>query len=285
LIRLISILKEIYIDEGIVKVPQEVLSKSKDAYDYIFKNLETLKTKSEGKNWDNPYIDSKFKDYFQLKDLKGQDLKVTIGFYNNPKDAGAGRMDTREDILLINLPFLTDVEDFETLIEHELVHAMDPKVRDVHVYDKIKSKGAEPVGSRLPLSKTDSTDKSEFERNYEKYTKSPWEFDAFTAPLVNTVKVNFAKIKSNPEKAKQYKILIINLLSDLKTTDIKNLETLMDGDKYKGLKWFFSKYKWAPTNQDKARISYYTALYNIKQWTTDEKLYKRFTSRLGKELS
>lgn len=283
MIKLLDILKEIHIDEGIVKVPQEVLSKAKDAYEYISKNLENLKSKSEGKKWNTPYFIPKFDGYFQLKDLKGQDLKVDIGFYNDPQDVGAARMDTRNDVLLVNLYFPMDLEGFEDTVEHELVHAMDPKVRDVHVYDKIKSKGAEPAGVVLRLSKTG--EKSEFEQNYEKYTKSPWEFDAFTAPLVNTVKANFAKIKSNPEKAKQYKTLIINLLSDLKTTDIKNLETLMDGDKYKGLKWFFSKYKWAPVNQDKARTSYYTALYNMKQWATDEKLYKRFTSRLGKELA
>jgi len=74
LIKLLDILKEIHIGEGIVKVPQEVLSKIKDVYDYISKNLENLKSKSEGKNWDDPYIDSKFKNYFQFKDLKGQDL-------------------------------------------------------------------------------------------------------------------------------------------------------------------------------------------------------------------
>jgi len=45
LIKLLDILKEIHIDEGIVKVPQEVLSKIKDVYDYISKNLENLKSK------------------------------------------------------------------------------------------------------------------------------------------------------------------------------------------------------------------------------------------------
>ncbi len=257
MIKLLDILKEIHIDEGIVKVPQKVLSKIKDVYDYISKNLENLKSKSEGKNWDNPYIDSKFKDYFQLKDLKGQDLKVTIGFYNNSKDAGAGRMDTTKDILLINLPFFTDVEEFEDLIEHELVHAMDPKVRDVKIFGKMYAKkGAEPG-------------------EFEKYAKSPWEFDAFTAPLVNKLVLNLKKVPN-------FKNTLIQLLSDIRSRSINDI---VNDEKYGQLSYLFSKKEWTEENYPKIFEEYMFELQKMKTWATKPTLYKRFTSRLGKELS
>jgi hypothetical protein len=295
MIKLINILQEI-IDEGIVKVPQEVLSKSKEAYDYISKNLENLKQKSEGRNFNNPYIDSKFKDYFQFKDLKNQDLKITIGFYNDPKDVGSARMDTNKDILLINLPFLTDFEDFEEMIEHELVHAMDPKLKDIHIYrgkklfnlsksnpglkfkGGIAKKGAEPTGStfKRSLSKSNpSAIKSELEKNYEKYIKSPWEFDAFTAPLVN-------KLVSNIKSTPSLKNTLINLLSDIKS---KNIKDIMDDKKYEQMPYIFSKKEWKTENFPSIQNEYHNELYKLKIWSTKPTLYKRFTSRLGKEIA
>ena len=257
MIKLLDILREIHIDEGIVKVPQEVLSKIKDVYDYISKNLENLKSKSEGKNWDDPYIDSKFKNYFQFKDLKGQDLKVTIGLYNNPEDAGAGRMDTTKDILLINLPFFTDFEEFEDLIEHELVHAMDPKVRDVKIFGKMYAKkGAEPG-------------------EFEKYAKSPWEFDAFTTPLVN-------KLVLNLKKAPSLRNTLIQLLSDIRS---KSINDIINDEKYGQLSYLFSKREWTEENYPRIFQEYTFELQKMKTWATKPTLYKRFTSRLGKELA
>jgi len=257
LIKLLDILKEIHIGEGIVKVPQEVLSKIKDVYDYISKNLENLKSKSEGKNWDDPYIDSKFKNYFQFKDLKGQDLKVSIGLYNNPEDAGAGRMDTTKDILLVNLPFFTDFEEFEDLVEHELVHAMDPKVRDVKIFGKMYAKkGAEPG-------------------EFEKYAKSPWEFDAFTTPLVN-------KLVLNLKKAPSLRNTLIQLLSDIRS---KSINDIINDEKYGQLSYLFSKREWTEENYPRIFQEYTFELQKMKTWATKPTLYKRFTSRLGKELA
>ena len=43
MIKLINILKEIYLDEAIVRVPQEILDKGKEAFNYIKSHLEDLK--------------------------------------------------------------------------------------------------------------------------------------------------------------------------------------------------------------------------------------------------
>jgi hypothetical protein len=276
MIKLKDILLEIQLEEAIVKVPQEILSKSKDIFNYIKQNLENLKTKSS-KDYRQSYIDPKFKDYFKFKDLKNQDLIVSIGLYNDSEDVGAGRMDTVNDILLVNLAYFRtdDFEDFEDLIEHELVHAMDPKLRDMHVYKGIAKKGTEVAGTKLNLSK--SGGKSEYEMNLEKYLKSPWEFDAFTAPLINTIKFNIDKFPNDPT----YKKLLIQLLSDIKT---KSIEQIIDDEKYEKLPWFFSKKEWDPKNWDIILNAYKWELSKIKTWSTKPTLYQRFTKRLGTEL-
>ena len=292
MIKLKDILLEIELEEKIVKVPQTILATSKEAFNYIKQNLERFKNQAP-KDYFNPDIDPKFKDYFKLKDLKNQDLSISIGFYNDPKDAGAGRMDTSNDILLLNLAFF-DPEDlpyFIELIEHELVHAMDPKIKDMGIYAPkidpitgkerggIAKKGAEVGGSKLRVSKTGG--KTEYERNLEKYFKSPWEFDAFTAPLVNTIKFNLQKIRDSNQK-QDYKSLINNLLSDIKT---KSVEQIFSDPKYETLPWFFSKQKWDAKNGEAAKKAFYSELYKMKVWANKPTLYQRFTKRLGQEIT
>jgi len=281
MIKLKDILKEIELEEGIVKVPQAILAKSKEAFNYIKQNLKSFKIKSS-KEWNNPYIDPKFKDYFKFKDLKNQDLIISIGFYNDSNDVGAGRMDTNNDILLINLAYFNpeNFPEFLDLLEHELVHAMDPKVRDQRLFGIMYAKkGAEPDGSKLNLSK--SGGKSEFETNLDKYYKSPWEFDAFTAPLINNIKFNLQKIQ-DPNSKQEYIKLINNLLSDIKT---KSTEQISNNTKYEKLPWFFSKHKWDAKNSDIVINTYNFELDKIKRWSSEPKLYQRFTKRLGTELT
>ena len=281
MIKLLDLLNEIKLEEAIINVPQAVLAKSKEAFNYIKSNLERFKIKSP-KSYDNPYIDPKFKNYFKFKDLKNEDLIVSIGFYNDPKDVGAGRMDTSNDILLLNLAYFNpeNFPEFLEILEHELVHAMDPKVRDQRLFGVMYAKkGAEPGGSRLNISK--SGGKSEFETNLDKYYKSPWEFDAFTAPLINNIKFNLQKIQ-DPNSKQEYKKLINNLLSDIKT---KSIDQIFNDPKYEKLPWFFSKQKWDVKNGDAVNNAYFDNLNKIKAWVTKPTLYQRFTKRLGQEIT
>jgi len=280
MIKLLDLLKEVSLDETIVRVPQEILDKGKEAFNYIKSNLENLKTKLPN-DYKKPYINSKFKDYFKFKDLKNQDLIVSIGLYNDSKDRGLGRMDTINDILLINLAYFNtdDLEDFEDTVEHELVHAMDPKVRDQKLFGVLYAKkGADPTGSTfkrsLDKNNLGTLSKSEFEKNYEKYLKSPWEFDAFTSPLIN-------KLATNIKKSPEYRDILLKLLSNIKTQDINSL---INKDEYKQMPWFFSKKEWTSENWLSINQEYLAELYKIKTWSTKPTLYKRFLSRLGKEL-
>ena len=139
-------------------------------------------------------------------------------------------------------------------------------------------KGAEPDGSKLNLSK--SGGKSEFETNLDKFYKSPWEFDAFTAPLINNIKFNFQKIQ-DPNSKQEYIKLINYLLSDIKT---KSIEQISNDTKYEKLPWFFSKHKWDAKNSDIVTNTYNYELEKMKRWSSEPKLYQRFTKRLGTEL-
>jgi len=256
MIKLADILREVALEEKIIQVPQEVLDKSKSLYDYV-NRIKDRVLKKGTIQYTKPHIDSKLKNYFQLKDLKGTDLIITVGLYNDPEDAGAGRMDTTKDVLLINLPFLKDYEEFEDLIEHELVHAMDPKVRDVHIFGKMYAKkGAEPD-------------------QFEKYVKSPWEFDAFTAPLVNKIKASLNKIG---DQKQSYTKLLIQMLSDLKTQDTN---TVIQNEEYMPLAWLFTKADWKEENWDQAWSAYSNEIAKIKVWTTKPTLYKRFLQRIA----
>ena len=254
-----TVIYENQIQEKIVKVPQEAIDKVDDLYNYIDKIKDKVLKKGT-LNYTKPYIDTKLKNFFQLKDLKGEDLNVTVGLYNDDQDAGAGRMDTTKDVLLINLPFLSDAQEFEDTIEHELVHAMDPKVRDVHIFGKMYAKkGAEPD-------------------QFEKYVKAPWEFDAFTAPLINKLKYTTSKLG---DKKREYINLLSQMFSSLKT---QGYESTMQDDKYVPLAWLFTKKEWGEENWDAAWSEYSNELNKISKWVTKPTLYKQFLKRLGTEL-
>ena len=109
---------------------------------------------------------------------------------------------------------------------------------------------------------------------YEKYLKSPWEFDAFTAPLINKLVFN---IKRSPE----YRDILLNLLSDIKS---KSIDDIIKDEKYEKMPWFFSKKEWTSENYPSIEQEYKSELNKMKIWSTKPTLYKRFTSRLGKEL-
>ena len=257
MIKLADLLKETLEEANIIQVPEEVLSKLEGVYDYAKKYEEKLK-QAAPEDYNDPFIPSTYNKYLKFNDLSGKPIAVSIGFYNNPNDAGAGRMDTTKDIMLINLAYFGDKDDFLDLGEHELVHAMDPKVRDVKIFGKMyPKKGAEP------------------DKDVEKYLKSPWEFDAFTAPLVNKLKSNLNKDGKN--KAHDLQTLL-QMFSELRT---RSVEDVANDEKYTPLAYFFTKRDW---NDDKewpnTYRDFYTELGKIKAWITKPTLYKKFLQRL-----
>ena len=256
MIKLADILKETLQEANVVHVPEAILLKLEGVYNYIKKYEDKLK-ETAPEDYNDPFIPNTYSKYLKFKDLKGEPIEVSIGFYNNPNDAGAGRMDTRTDTMLINLAFFGDKEDFLDLGEHELVHAMDPKVRDVKIIGKMyPKKGAEP------------------DQNVDKYMKSPWEFDAFTAPLINKLKVNLSK--QGADKAKDLQN-ILQMFSDLRT---KSVDDVSRDEKYVPLAYLFSKKEHSNEKWPSIFADFYQELSKIKIWIGKPTLYKKFLQRL-----
>ena len=256
MIKLADILKETLEEANIVQVPEDILSKLEGVYNYTEKYEEKLK-QAAPESYDDPFIPSTYNKYLKFKDLSGKPIEVSIGYYNNPNDAGAGRMDTRTDTMLINMAFFGDKEDFLDLGEHELVHAMDPKVRDVKIIGKMyPKKGAEP------------------DKNVDKYLKSPWEFDAFTAPLVNKLKGNLNKQGANKAKDLQN---MLQMFSDLRT---KSVDDVSRDEKYLPLAYLFSKRGDSEEEWPSVFGDFTSELTKIKTWIGKPTLYKKFLQRL-----
>jgi hypothetical protein len=271
MIKLLNIIKEIILEANIVKVPKDILSKLDDIYNYIKGNLENLKNKAP-KGYDNPFIPSNFNKLLKFKDLSGKDIEISIGLYNDEKDFGAGRMNTIDDIMLVNLAFFGDKEDFLDLGEHELVHAMDPKVRDQKLFGReYAKKGSEGTGSRFRLSKTG--EKSPYEKSMEKYLKSPWEFDSFTAPLLNKLK----RSKNRATDKGEFKNSINKLFSDIRNKSIN--DDILNDEELLRTAWFFSDREWTEENWPLVVYDFKNELEKIKTWSTKPTLYKRFLQR------
>ena len=274
--KLLYILKESLDESKIIKVPQNILDLAEKQFVYILSNIDSFKDKAPS-DFSNPYIPSKFNKLFKLKDLKNNDLQVSIGFYNNPKDPGDGRMNTYEDILLLNLANPPSKEVFMEIIEHELVHAMDPKVRDMHLFSReYDKKGAEPGGSKLQLSKSDPNAPTEYSKNLDKYYKSPWEFDSFSATLINKLKKSYDKV----DDKKAFKDSMKELFFAIKS---KSPKDIADSDLV-DTAWYFSPDSWNSEKWDDVRHYFLDDLNKIKSWTSKPTLYKRFLQRVANEV-
>lgn len=261
-------LREGLLGEGVIEIPKEIVNKFGVLYDLIKSNIDEYKEKSLNKTIKNPII--AFNNFFKLKDKANKPLSINVGFYNDPKDIGLGRMNTYTDTVLINLAkFDYDSKFFEYILYHELVHAMDPLVRDIHMFNKyMGKKGAEPSGNKFALIKNKDasgnlTYSSEKDKNTEKYMKSQHEYTAFLSNIASDVKRIFGNDKNKQEWLRWF---IENI------GKFKNYNEMYDGvvkylDKMKEVKLF---------NNEKDLIYFIHKLFDAKKWVSDPKIYKKF---------
>lgn len=173
-----------------IRIPDEFLSKTDELYNFTINHKKKLINSSKNSSWYKPYIHPSLNNFFNSTDLNNP--RISVGFYNDKKDVGAGRMDAINNILTINLDgFQEDKDIFNSLIQHELTHAMDPLVRHNKLFEAYYiKKGSEP------------------DINLNKYYKSQYEYNAFLTPLV-------IKLKNNNIDAK----FIIDFFNSIKNTD------------------------------------------------------------------
>ena len=276
--KLIDILKETFLAEKIVKIPDEELAKVEALYDYTKKNKKELLSTAP-KDYLKAKVDSKLSSYFQLDDLGGTPIDVKIRYYNNPDDDF--RALAFRGSIYINLGNMTNVTDFKEVIEHELIHLVDPKATDAKI-----AKGLIKTGKVVDVYDFSNPD------NLRNYFKDVTEFDAFTAPLVRMIKNN---LNSTGEYKKELMSNLNTLLSDIKT---KDYDELVNNPKYtkrykvgnqvwdtirllsNATSWKGSDSKW----EGKITEDFWSVLTMMQAWATKPTLYKLFLKRLGTEL-
>lgn len=265
-----------FLVEKTIKIPQDLLSKASSAFYYIENNIEVIKKKSPKNHNQDPYIPKNFKNIFSLKNLKGDSIKVNLGLYNEPKDAAYARMDHYNNSVIVNIAKLTDEHNFITSIEHELVHAIDPKSFDPELDLKYNVDAPNPI-----TKKSTPKEIEKYEQDLIKHLKSLAEFDAHTTTLINTISSNLAK-KDKPkdlmDKAKQN---LFSLLYDIKNKSYNEIYTKYENT---AVPLLFLRGPWTKDRTEIAKDNFYSELIKIKAWSTNKKLYKRFLTRLGSEL-
>jgi hypothetical protein len=276
--KLIDILKETFLAEKIVKIPDEELAKIEKLYNYMKANKGKIRD-SAPKDYTEAKADSKLNNYFKLNDLRGTPINVKIYFYNNPDDDYAALAYNKG--VYINLSGMTNLPDFKDNIEHELVHFVDPKANDPNIANKLLKKGK--VIDVYDFSNPD---------NLRNYFKDVTEFDAFTAPLVRLIKRN---LDSTGEYKKEFMSNLNSLLSDIKTKDFyelvedpKYIKKYKVGDQVwntirllsNTTSWKGSDSKW----EGKITEDFWNVLTMMQAWATKPTLYKLFLKRLGTEL-
>ena len=65
----------------------------------------------------------------------------------------------------------------------------------------------------------------------------------------------------------------------------KSIDQIFNDPKYEKLPWFFSKQKWDVKNSNIVVNTFNNELDKIKRWSSEPKLYQRFTKRLGQEIT
>jgi hypothetical protein len=269
MIKLINILNEVIMESKIIQVPQSEIDKAEKLYNYIKDNLEDLESKSP-KDWSKAYIPKEYKNYFNIKPIKGNNVVINVAFYNNDKINAAGNADTstntdvRIDIkkksVLINLAYFKNMSSsfFEGLIEHELIHAIDPKTE--------RGKLVAAAFKKNPTAFS--------AEDLEAYHQQPHEFDAESGAMLAKAKRNLDKsFKDDKEANKAYMNLFLRLINDLKT---KKPEDIYSGDQY-------SQYIRFLLSADEGE--YWDAINWIADWVKDPKLYKQFRSRIVSTLT
>lgn len=271
MIKLINILEELVQESNIIQIPKSELDKSDRIYNFIKSNFDKLVAKTKNRNIDKPLILPTLKNYFQLTDYNGDPVKISIGFYQNNEDPALGRMDPDEDILLININSVKDHDslEFKELIEHELVHSIDPKIKKSQLFNREYAK----KGAQIVPGVSDE----EHNKLVYKYLKSPWEFDAFTAPLINKIKRNIDK-SDDPKKMKD---LLNQFFSDLRT---KEPDELASESKYEMIPWLFTTVEWDSNNINKVSADYDMETGKMKVWLSKPTLYTRFLKRLFRNI-
>ena len=262
------ILREHLLTEGYIEIPKSELNKAGVLLDLIKTNIK--KYQKNNLSLTSAYVD--FKNFFKFPNEDGEYDYVSVGIYNDDSDVGDARMDTVNNVLLINVKNWKNLDNitlnyFENIITHELVHSRDKLIKKTDTFNSYyDKKGAEPTGNRFNISKTPNS-RSEFSKNYEKYRKSQHEYNADLTPLINNVR----KIVGRNDFKRKVVFWIISNINHFSNVN----------DLYFATKEYFDVENKAMFKTEEDYWFFVSNIYNvIKPWTTKPTLYKKFINDL-----
>lgn len=223
----------------------------------IFPQIINKKTKEFNKEFEHidGYIrPENFFKLYRIKTLDGKYKKVSVGFFYNKDSNDIAYFETGNYGIAINVAKLNinNLNQLESTIRHELIHAADPKVTKKKIRKTIDSKETE-------------------------YDKLPYEFESFTHEFITTIDKNLKMI--DDEEIKNNLIVslwyIVQNLKNGFSAKVLYKEYYNDG----AIR-LFSENGVTSKNIRGLRNNFYQFLATANSWATKPTLFDRFTKRL-----
>jgi len=256
--KLLNILKESLDESKIIKIPNNFFSQIRNLFDDIKENLDQYKKRMRKLG---PFKILPIGPEFKITTVDGNKVSYKFGVY-----LGDGKeeafLDPEDNIIIgYNLKYFDkrNWPKFREAIEHELVHAMDPKVSS----DTVRPKAMTKYVNRVPSSNDDVETK--------RYHKNDWEFDSFSTTIIKQIKKAY---KASPNR-NNFKSEILKFFLDIKNNPIEDL--LSSDNLRKGAQLLIS---------DRPDFIYASkkTIIVLKNWFERPTLYKRFLQRFANEV-
>lgn len=220
---------------------------------------EAINKEEKGLNKDFKIVDGYFRpeNFFKLysvKTLDGRYKKISIGFFYDKKTNDIAYFETLNNGIAINIAKvnINNLNQLESTIRHELIHAADPKVTKKKIRKNIDDK----------------------EKDYDKL---PYEFDAFTHEFITTIDKNLKLITDDEIKNE----LIVSLWFIVKSLKNGFSANLLYKEYYNdGVIRLFSENGITSKNLKALRHNFYQFVSFAQSWATKPTLFDRFISRL-----
>lgn len=220
---------------------------------------EAINKKEKGFNKEFDYVEGYFRpeNFFKLysvKTLDGRYKKVSVGFFYDKNTNDIAYYETQHNGIAINIAKvnINNLNQLESTMRHELIHAADPKVIKKKIRKNIDSKEIE-------------------------YDKLPYEFDSFTHEFITTIDKNLKLVEDGEIKDE----LITSLWFIVKSLKNGFSSKLLFREYYNdGIIRLFSENGVKSNNIKALRHNFYQFIATAENWATKPTLFDRFMKRL-----
>jgi len=253
------IVKSLY--RGINKIKrgehQSLTNDEKNTIKKIFPKIVDNKTKTFNKNFETvgAYVrPGDFYKIYKVKTLRGSNKRISVGFFYYKNANNIAYFETENNGIAINVAKLSmnNLNQLESTIRHELIHAADPKVVNKKIAKNFNDKEIE-------------------------YDKLPYEFDAFSHEFITTITKNLNLVTDEETKNDLIKSLwyIIQSLKNGFSANVLYKEYYSDG-----VIRLFTENGVSSKNFRGLRHNFYQFVATAQNWATKPTLFDKFMKRL-----